>query len=104
MASIPSLVRPSSSGWPREIHEKKERGKGLDRIAFDLNRRSRSRSGDFRPFKADGMVARLSRHPHPSPSPDISHKEGASGLCLSDNGFKTKTYRSTEAVPDADTV
>src|SRR5690606_25004867 len=70
MASIPSLVRPSSSGWPREIHEKKERGKGLDRIAFDLNRRSRSRSGDFRPFKADGMVARLSRHPHPSPRSD----------------------------------
>src|SRR5690625_2021495 len=75
-----------------------------------------------RPFKISDLVAASahhissfeeleSHHPEPRyqfmslrPSPDISHKEGASGLCLSDNGFKTKTYRSTEAVPDADTV
>src|SRR5690625_5152940 len=37
-------------------------------------------------------------------SPDISHKGGASGICLSDNAFTTKSYRSTEEVPDADTV
>src|SRR5690625_1176479 len=37
-------------------------------------------------------------------NPDISHKAGASGLCLSDNAFTTQSYRSTEEVPDADTV
>src|SRR5690606_4639439 len=53
---------------------------------------------------------RTPKLPQSSPACDIrastatSHKEGASGLCLSDNGFATKTYRSTEEVPDADTV
>src|SRR5690625_474786 len=51
---------------------------------------------------AAGSAISLDQHGYSNP--DISHKEGASGLCLSDNGFATKTNRSTEEVPDEDTV